>query len=130
MPMLFAASYAFDTSVCEAFVVSTCNRTELYGAGDDLSSCVEEAKHFLSEYSNTDLSVFQDKLYVLKQAETVELFDLARDPYETRNLAVDRPDKLVELRARYDALARQAALPLWHDRPSEFHEPAVWGENE
>ena len=40
--------------------------------------------------------------------ETVELFNLADDPSEKKNLAAEHPDKVKELRARYDALASQA----------------------
>jgi arylsulfatase A-like enzyme len=42
---------------------------------------------------------------------TMELYDLAADPFEKCDLATQRPEKLKELRARYDALARQAAKP-------------------
>ncbi len=42
----------------------------------------------------------------------VELFNLAEDPYEKKNLASEKPEKLKELRRHYDALARQAVTPL------------------
>jgi hypothetical protein len=60
----------------------------------------------------------------------VELFDLARDPSEKKNLAADRPDKVKELRARYDALARQAAASKGTPRPRDYQAPRVWGERE
>jgi hypothetical protein len=41
----------------------------------------------------------------------VELFNLADDPYEKNDLAAKQPEKLKELRARYDALAKQAVPP-------------------
>jgi arylsulfatase A-like enzyme len=41
----------------------------------------------------------------------VELFNLAEDPYEKNDLATKMPDKLKELRTRYDALAKQAVQP-------------------
>ena len=41
----------------------------------------------------------------------VELFNLADDPYEKNDLAETQPEKLKELRARYDALAKQAVPP-------------------
>jgi hypothetical protein len=44
-------------------------------------------------------------------AEAVELLSLADDPSEKNNLAAQQPDKLKQLRARYDTLARQAARP-------------------
>jgi hypothetical protein len=62
--------------------------------------------------------------------ELVELFHLARDPSEKKNLAVDNPDKVKELRARYDALARQAAAPKGTARPQAYKAPPVWGEPE
>ena len=62
----------------ERVLLSTCNRTEIYAAGDGLSESVEDAKRFLSEYSGADLSVFNDKLYVLRQEASVEhLFSVA-----------------------------------------------------
>src|SRR5262249_27985812 len=62
--------------------------------------------------------------------EAGELFDLARDPSEKKNLAADRPDKVKELRARYDALARQAVAPKGTPRPPDYQAPPVWGERE
>ncbi len=61
----------------ERLLLSTCNRTEIYGVGTGVDS-IRRAKEFLSEYSNTDLSLFEDKLYVLRQPESVaHLFSVA-----------------------------------------------------
>lgn len=43
--------------------------------------------------------------------ETIELFNLARDLSETNNLAPAHPDKVKDLRARYDRWAAQAIPP-------------------
>jgi len=43
--------------------------------------------------------------------ETVELFNLADDPYEKKDLATVQPAKMKALRQRYDALAKQAVKP-------------------
>lgn len=59
---------------------------------------------------------------------SVELFHLAEDPYEKRNLAAVRPDKVAELRARYEALAREAVPPRSAPRARGFRSPRVWGE--
>ena len=61
---------------------------------------------------------------------TVELFNLADDPYEEHNLAGKYPDKVKFLRARYDALAAQAAAPKLRPRPADFQVPKVWGERD
>lgn len=59
-------------------------------------------------------------------AETVELFNLADDPSEKTNLAEQRPEKVRQLRERYDVLARQAAPPKSAPRANGFKSPQVW----
>jgi arylsulfatase A-like enzyme len=61
---------------------------------------------------------------------TVELFDLAADPFEKEDLAGKHPEKVKELRARYDAYARQAVPPKSRPRPADFVVPKVWGEKD
>lgn len=58
----------------------------------------------------------------------VELFNLVDDPSEKNNLAAQRPEKVKELLARYDALAKQQVPPKAHPKPPGFKSPAVWGE--
>jgi arylsulfatase A-like enzyme len=60
--------------------------------------------------------------------ELVELFNLADDLSEKKNLAAARPDKVKELRAHYDALARQAVPPKSVPKAPGFQSPKVWGE--
>jgi arylsulfatase A-like enzyme len=60
--------------------------------------------------------------------ETVELFNLAEDPYEQKNLADVYPARVKALRARYDALAAQAVAPKIRPRSPDFKAPKVWGE--
>ncbi len=60
--------------------------------------------------------------------KTVELFDLANDPYEKRNLASEQPGKVKELRSRYEKLAVQAVQPKAKPKPAGFKSPKVWGE--
>jgi len=62
--------------------------------------------------------------------ETVELFDLAADPGEKTSLADKNPEMVKTLRARYDALARQAVPPKSKPQPADHKAPAVWGEAE
>lgn len=61
-------------------------------------------------------------------ADRVELFDLARDPFEKNDLAAAQPAKVAELRARYDAFAREAVPPKSAPVAPGFKAPAVWGE--
>ena len=61
-------------------------------------------------------------------ATKIELFDLAADPGERRNLAEVHPEKVKELRARYQALADQAVPPKLGPRDPNFKTPSVWGE--
>ena len=60
--------------------------------------------------------------------ESIELFQLSADPYETTNLAETQPEKVKELRARLDEFAQQAVQPKIKPKPSDFVPPAVWGE--
>jgi arylsulfatase A-like enzyme len=60
----------------------------------------------------------------------VELFNLAQDLSEQHNLAAQQPDKVKELRARYDALAKQAAPPGNQGKPAGYKSPKVWGEQD
>ena len=63
-------------------------------------------------------------------AETgrVLLFNLAEDPNEKRDLAAKHPEKVAELRARYDALAAQAVPPRAAPKAPGFRSPRVWGQ--
>lgn len=60
--------------------------------------------------------------------EIVELFNLADDPSEKHNLAVEKPEKLAEMRARYNAFAKQAVQPGNQPEPVGYKPPRVWGE--
>lgn len=64
----------------------------------------------------------------VRQAEQVELFNLAEDLGEARNLAAEHPQKLAELRRRYEDYARQAAKPGNQPQPADYKAPPVWGE--
>ncbi len=62
----------------ERLVLSTCNRTELYGAAQNPDRSVRQAKEFLSEYARMDLEPVADKFYLFKQPHSVEhLFSVA-----------------------------------------------------
>jgi arylsulfatase A-like enzyme len=65
---------------------------------------------------------------VLAQREQIELFDLAADPTESRDLAAQRPDVVRELKGRYDAYAAQAVPLLDGTVIDGGKTPAVWGE--
>lgn len=58
----------------------------------------------------------------------VELFNLARDVSEKDNLAPEHPEKVKELRARYDAFARQAVAPGNQPKPADYRAPRIWGQ--
>ena len=66
------------------------------------------------------------KLVVDKDA--VELFNLKDDPFEKKDQAAEKPEKVKELRVRLDAYARQAVPPKGGPKPKSFVSPKVWGE--
>ena len=60
----------------------------------------------------------------------VELFNLATDPYEKTNLAVEQPEKVKELRTRLDGFAKQAVPPKSAPKEAGYKTPKVWGEKD
>jgi arylsulfatase A-like enzyme len=60
--------------------------------------------------------------------ETVELFNLADDPYERSNLAPARPEKVKELKAALARFAAESTPPKSRPKPKGFKSPKVWGE--
>jgi arylsulfatase A-like enzyme len=62
--------------------------------------------------------------------QKIELFNLAEDPNEARDLSTARPEVVRELQARYETYAQAMAPLLGGDEPENFKTPAVWGETE
>jgi len=60
--------------------------------------------------------------------QRIELFNLADDPAESRDLAAQRPDLVRALTARYESYARAAVPLVGGEVPPNFKPPAVWGE--
>ena len=77
----------------------------------------------------TDLAV-EKKTPARAGANTVELFNLAEDASEKLNLAQKHPEKVKELRARYEAYAKQQVAPKTSPRAKGFKSPRVWGEKD
>lgn len=70
----FRRSNIFD----ERLVLSTCNRTEIYGVSREPDGHVDRAKSLLAEYSNLEVRALEDKLYVMRQPDSIEhLFTVA-----------------------------------------------------
>jgi hypothetical protein len=65
-----------------------------------------------------------------ENGERIELFNLAADIGEKKNLAQDNAAKVKELRARYDELAKQAVPPKVKPKAKDFVVPKVWGERD
>ena len=64
------------------------------------------------------------------QPPKIELFNLAQDLSEKHDLSAENPEKVNELRARYDALAKQATKPGNQPRAPGYTVPKVYGEQE
>jgi arylsulfatase A-like enzyme len=60
--------------------------------------------------------------------QRTELFNLAADPGEARDVSAENPALVRELTARYESYARQAAPLIGGDTSAGFKVPAVWGE--
>ncbi len=60
--------------------------------------------------------------------EKIELFNIAKDPYEKENLAKSNPEKVKELHAAYDKFASEAVEPKSKPKAADFKSPKIWGE--
>lgn len=61
-------------------------------------------------------------------ANRVELFNVASDPYERRNLAESHADQVQALSARLAEFAREAVPPKAETPPPDYRAPRVWGQ--
>jgi len=61
-------------------------------------------------------------------ADSIELFNIANDPYEKTNLASQQPEKVKDLRDRLNSYSRSAAPPKSAPKAADFQSPKVWGE--
>lgn len=62
----------------ECVLLSTCNRTEIYGVNGDFENAVRRTREFLSDTSQLEAPLFADKLYVLRQPDSIRhLFSVA-----------------------------------------------------
>ena len=62
-------------------------------------------------------------------ASEMELFDIAKDPFEKTNVAAQNPEIVATLRARLDVLAKEALPPQREGRPTDVVVPQALGED-
>jgi len=62
--------------------------------------------------------------------ESLELFNLAEDPYEKSNLAASQSERVKELKAALARFAAEAAAPKARPKPKGFKSPKVWSERD
>lgn len=57
----------------------------------------------------------------------VELYNIASDPNETKNVAADQPELVAKLKGRIEALAQESVKPLFFGAASEAVFSGVFG---
>ncbi|RYD41066.1 MAG: hypothetical protein EOP85_13260 [Verrucomicrobiaceae bacterium] len=75
--------------------------------------------------------IIEDEVATAEKGEgkqSFELFNLAEDKSEKKDVSSSHPKKLKQLRERYEVLAGQAVKPKSGGKPKGFKSPAVWGE--
>jgi arylsulfatase A-like enzyme len=60
--------------------------------------------------------------------DSIELFNLAVDPFEKNNVAAQNPETVQRLSTRLDTFAREAVAPKAEGQTPNFKAPRVWGE--
>jgi len=74
----FLAEFKKRSIFEERLLLSTCNRTEIYGVANNSLEDIRQTKALLGEYSKLDIRSFEDKMYVLKQPHSIKhLFSVA-----------------------------------------------------
>ncbi|MET1247468.1 glutamyl-tRNA reductase [Sporolactobacillus sp. STCC-11] len=73
-----ALSQLKQKNICEAVILSTCNRTELYLVTNHVKAGVEQASYFLARWFTMDTSELSDYLFTLEDKEAAaHLFHVA-----------------------------------------------------
>lgn len=61
-----------DGGICEAAILSTCNRTEIYCAAEDSELAAKALQHFIASQKNVNEVELEEHLYIYQQAEAVK----------------------------------------------------------
>lgn len=98
-------------SAAESVVLSTCNRSEMYVAAEDIARAQDDLVAFLSEYHQIDPSEFLPHLFASHDADAVRhLFRVAAG---LDSLVIGEPQILGQVKEAYAAAAeRRASGPL------------------
>ncbi len=97
--------------MAESVVLSTCNRSEIYGASDDPTRAREELVAFLSDYHHLPAGAFLPHLFALENSAAVtHLFRVAAG---LDSLVVGEPQILGQVKDAFQAAAeRRCAGPI------------------
>jgi glutamyl-tRNA reductase len=88
-------------SLTEGFILSTCNRVELYAATSSPEQGVEEIKGFLALQHHLSLPAFEDTLYILHGEELVR--HVFRVASSLDSMVVGEPQILGQIKEAYRA---------------------------
>jgi glutamyl-tRNA reductase len=86
-------------SLTEGFILSTCNRVEIYAATRDPEKGIEEIKKFLAQQHRLPLSEFENTLYVLQGEELVR--HIFRVASSLDSMVVGEPQILGQIKGAY-----------------------------
>ena len=102
---------AARAGAAESVVLSTCNRSEMYVAAEDIARANDELVSFLSDYHQVPPAAFVPHLFACQDAEAVRhLFRVAAG---LDSLVVGEPQILGQVKEAYStASGRRAAGPL------------------
>jgi len=87
--------------ICESFILSTCNRVEIYACVQDCECGVDHIKKFLARYHTVPSSILEESLYVHTGEQGIK--HLFRVASSLDSLVVGEPQILGQLKDAFDS---------------------------
>jgi glutamyl-tRNA reductase len=86
-------------SVCEALIVSTCNRVELYATSRDPERAAAQMRHFLADFHGLDYAKIDEHLYDLRGEEAIR--HVLRVSASLDSMIIGEPQILGQIKTAY-----------------------------
>ncbi|MCD6527445.1 MAG: glutamyl-tRNA reductase [Desulfuromonas sp.] len=96
--------------IAEAVIVSTCNRVELYAAGQNVEAGVQQLKHFMADYHQVPFETLDKHLYVMQGEEAIR--HVFRVTASLDSMVIGEPQILGQIKTAYGYAAEHKSVGL------------------